>query len=311
MSIYHRYALLYNLQRYLADIDRLGDLVSQCDIVDDSTKNGVSIALDLPAIKNACKDPDRNPQPAPLGDDGQNENAEEQGSRASQNDQCGDEDKENHKPHDDHKSLEDNKDHNVPDAQLDGQDKPGCERDIKFDEAHEAHEAHSPDIATTELDTDRACPGDGTRFKITRSQLNRVLDCDRTLNRLNAGLVKNIHRIEEEENELSSQTIQHFWREAARLNGTEKIKSLRVMERETASSGWWEDEPSGGGNSVLALGNTNNVAGSEVGTALRPPSSPLQNPIKSDDLLWDDQVQQWRLDMGRLMDDQGRRYVKI
>lgn len=298
MSIYHRYALCCNLRRYLDDIDKLGDLVSQCDIVDDTTENGVSVDPDLPAIKQACEDPGQDPESAPLGDGGQKENAEKRRSRASQNDQKADEDKENHRPHNDHKSLE--------------EDKPGRESDIKFDEAPN-RSTMTPGVATTNLDPDRACPGVGAQFKITRSQLNRVLACNRILNRLNTGLVKNIHRIEAEENELSSQTIQHFWREAARLNGTEKIKSLRVMEREMAISGWWEDESSREsiGISVPALGNTNKTAGSVARAAPRPPSSPLQNPIEPDDLLWEDQVQQWRLDMGRLMDDQGRRYVKI
>lgn len=308
MSIYHRYALFYRIQRYQADVDRLGDLVSKCEIVDDFAEHSDSIDAGLSATNTACEGPSRDPDIAPSRNDGKEDATEKQEKLEDQSDQEADTDKKNCKPlDDDNESQTDNKCLELPDAQLHGEDEPTSSTES------ESGETSTPSTNISSVASAGSGTDDGPRFKITRAQLNRLRTCDRILKRLNNGLVKNINRIEKEEKELSSQTISHFWGEAARLKGTEKIKSLRSMEREMANSGWWEDEPSREDteDTVQVLGNMENAARPVPKPSPRKPSSPLHRQLQPDDMLWDDEKSKWHLDMGRLMDDQGKRYLKI
>lgn len=310
MSIYHRYALFYRIQRYQADIDRLGDLVSKCEIVDDFAKDNASTNTDLSTTETLLEGPSRDTGIAPSGNDGKEEATKKQEKPESQIDENADMDKENCKSHDDdddHKSWKGNESIDALDTHFDGEDKPASTTESKLNETSN-QSTNLSSAASKGSSTD-----DGPNFKITRAQLNRVHTCDRILKRLNNGLVKNINRIEKEEKELHSQTISHFWFEAARLKGTEKVKSLRSMEREMANSGWWEDEPSNEstGDTVQVPGKVENAAGPVAKPTLRKPSSPLHKQLQPDDMLWEDEKSKWQLDMGRLMDDQGIRYLKI
>ncbi|KAL1898266.1 hypothetical protein Sste5346_003674 [Sporothrix stenoceras] len=313
MSIYHRYTIFYRIQRYQSDIDKLGGLVSKCEIVDDIAEDSASINPDLSATETTCEGPSGDSGITPSGNAGNEETAEKQNTPEIQNDQRPDIDKENCNPHDDDddggrdESLTDGEGSETPDAQLDGQAKAVSVTEGEVDEVSTQSTSISSATSTG------SATEDGPQFKITRRQLNRVRTCDRILKRLSEGLVKNISRIEKEKKELSSQTISHFWCEAARLNGTGKIKSPKAIEREMATSGWWEDEPSKENteDSVQVLGNVQNAPGPIAKHVIRKPSSPLHRLLQPDDMVWEDEKSKWQLGLGRLMDDQGRRYVKI
>lgn len=308
MSIHHRYALLYNMQRYQADVKKLAHLVSQCRVVETIAEDN-NMTNDLPTGEDTTKSLDQDQESSALRD----KEKEDGGKQWNRGTPGNDKDKDNDSPQGRHEVSADAEDGNAPNDQLEGQNKPEHENDAKSDETQDHAETMfftTAPRAPTELSVSQPPPGDCPQHKITRSQLNQMLACDRVLDRIKAGLVKNIHRIKADENELFSQTIQHLWNEAARLNGTEKIKTLRVIDRELKAGNWWEGGKASGDSSGSQDGKQN-AAGSIAGASLRLPCSPLQNLVKPGDLLWDDEVQQWRLNMGRLMDGKGRRCVKL
>ncbi|KJR87649.1 uncharacterized protein SPSK_07838 [Sporothrix schenckii 1099-18] len=294
MSIYHRYAVFYCIQRYQADIDKLGDLLSQFDIVDNYSDNRITVNRDHPDTKSMIKTADGAADASHPRHGAENETDATQELRVREDV----EESEIHEHDDDNHMPEGNRCRVSPNSKLDSQEKPGAGNGIGLDEVW--NRPQEIPIATSAKPETEERP----RLKFARSQLDRVRSCGRILQRLNAGLAKNIHRIETEENELSSESIRHLWSEAARLNGTEKIKPLR------ATTSWWENEARSEDTRSFSP-TANNTARTTAVTSHRLPCSPLQNPIMANDLLWDDQVKQWQLGMGRLMDDQGRRYLKI
>lgn len=338
MSIYHRYAMLYNLQRYLADVERLCTIASQCHVVEDKPAPGATKLADLSTYKHIYVDPKA--EPALRGGEELRRRLEALHSLEEWDDCDPSENKENRNDYEvflEHferamRGQEDGQnqdkgggvDDAVPDAQLDGrhsrgpEDKGATDGAAGHDGAYKtlADHDHTADDGGDDDDDDKTAVGtehDYSKCSIRRSQLNRVLACERMVCRLEEVLLRNIRRTEAEANSLSARTIRFFWQEAARLNGAAKIRSLRAVERETATGSWDDDHAGRSGEAGTWSAGDAQRAGSPpvVGTSSPFPSSPLCRTVDPEDLFWEGQVEQWQLDLGRPVDDQGRRHVKM
>ncbi|OAA56545.1 hypothetical protein SPI_07552 [Niveomyces insectorum RCEF 264] len=158
----------------------------------------------------------------------------------------------------------------------------------------------------------------GPRFPIRRSQRDRFFAVYNLLQRIVEALWDNIRRVEMAEDEASACLVHHFWQEAARLKGTEKIVLPRLL---VEPEGWWvkladADNSGGGGGRGDAGRDTEGASGSDnghtvTGGRMGRRKSMLCRASVPDDLLWDDAVSQWRLDLGLAVDEKGRRRLKI
>ena len=320
MSIYHRYALFYSLQHYLADVDKLCDLALEGNVVEDVPDQGPSdVPAQLSTYKYIYEDPILEDEPGLLDDtecieddeeydpNDDKENRYDPSALCEQN-HCGGQEAD-----DLHAETDGQNDHYrgfedclAADIEDNGT-QPGPESTVGDRNLSPDISDHSPENTTFASTND-----DTPKFDIKRSQLNRLMACERLLYSLNSGLIRNIQRIEERKNERSSQTIQYFWREAARLQGSDKIKPMRVQERELASNSRWDSESSWREEASTDPSREDGAPFKSTPTwTTRRHSSPLYKTLDPDDLQWEYQVQEWQLGLGRTVDDEGRRFYKM
>ncbi len=277
MSTYHRSAVYRRLCRYLGHVQQLKEYAFECNVIDDIEEEKTPNATALPMIEEERE------KDAIFNTEGEQEAEttcrKKETSLKMTMKEDNDKDKDVLTAPGDHATAE----------------------EVLEDDAFTVSDESNTTLVAE--DDGHQLPDYPPGAEIKRSQLERLLACHRSLSRIVAALRSNIKRLRDERHERQDDNVQHYYREAARLNGSEPIKSPRTQKREWATEGWWGGDEEGG------WGSPDKKPASK--TLSRSPTSPLRHEILAEDLIWEDLLHQWQLDAGRGRDDAGRRVLKL
>lgn len=276
MSIHHRYALYYSCLRYLSDIEKVKDIASGCNMIDDiqektpaSSTAGLNSRLDVAGVR--AEDDSGDYENDDKQKDITNFKAHNHGCDTANTDSV---------PHRcQGLSLSGSLAHSAFKIGL-GEEDP-CAEDFHKSES-------TPTISRDEKTTSTICT------TIRKSQFEKLMVFHQILTTIVASLRRNLKRVEAEGDCASTSLISHLYYEAARLNGSEPARTPRMQRM--LGLNWWHSD-------------LDDLSHSED-THSRC-KSPLLSAFEPGDLVWGDQVVQWQQDLGSTKDGRGCRFVKI